>query len=210
MQPVRNSPGDVVAGHGVIADVTETLVGVLDDALSSLFPAPAPQALVHDLQGTVPTNPPTLAVFLFEVSEDAHARNRPLVRRPQPGGVVQSLPPLALILRYLIVPYAGDRETEQRMLGRTLQVLYEDALLSGPQLRGDPAPAGLLGSADSLAATLDPLSLEERTRVWHAVQQPYRLSASYQVRVANLHPTIEEQVELARSRNFDPAFPVDA
>lgn len=198
-----------MAAFGVIADVTDTLVGVLDDALSSLFAPPAPQALVHDLQGTVPTNPPTLAVFLYEITEDAHSRNRPMRREPLPGGVRTSLPPMAINLRYLIVPYAGDRQTEQRMVGRTMQVLYENAVLAGPFLRGSAAPDGLVGSAAQLATTLDPLSLEERTRVWHAVQQPYRMSLSYQVRVANIDPLAFEAADLARSRSFDPAVPVD-
>lgn len=197
-----------MAAHAVIGDVTDTLVGVLNDALSSLFPAPAPQALVHDLQGTIPTNPPTLAVFLYEISEDAHSRNRPMRREPMPGGVRMSLPPLAISLRYLIVPFAGDRRTEQQMLGRTMQVFYENAILAGPALRGGAAPAGLVGSAAQLATTLDPLSLEERTRVWHAVQQPYRLSLSYQVRVANIDPLLVQDADLARSRVFDHAVPV--
>ncbi len=194
--------------HGVISDVTDTLVGVLDDALSSLFAPPAPQAMVHDLQGTVPTNPPTLAVFLYEITEDAHSRNRPMQRLPVPGGVQTALPPMAINLRYLIVPFAGDRATEQQMLGRTMQVLYENAVLSGPLLRGQPAPDGLVGSDAQLSSTLDPLSLEERTRVWHAVQKPYRLSLSYQIRVVNIDPIARQSAELARSRSFDPAVPV--
>ncbi len=199
-----------MAAHGVVGEVTDTLVGVLDDALGSLFPAPAPQASVHDLQGTVPTNPPTLAVFLYELTEDAHSRNRPRQRITQPGGIELTLPPLALVLRYLIVPYAGDRSTEQQMLGRAMQVLYENAILSGSLLQGSPAPAGLVGSNANLSVTLDPLSLEERTRVWHAVQQPYRLSLSYQIRVANIDSGLGRGAELTRSRSFDSAVPVDA
>ncbi|QBX35163.1 DUF4255 domain-containing protein [Paracoccus liaowanqingii] len=198
----------VMAGSGVISDVSLTLINVLDTALGSLFPAPAPQVILHDLQGVISTNPATLAVLLYEVTEDASTRNRPMQRAVTAGGRVLRKPLMTLILRYMIVPYAGDRLTEQQMLGRAMQTIYDNSIFSGPDLRGAAAPAGLVGSSDTLAATLDPLSLEERTRVWHAIQKPYRLSICYQIRVANVEPTIDVPTDLVRSRNFDQAVPV--
>lgn len=195
---------------GVIADVSETLVTALTDALSVLVPPPAPKEVLHDLQQSVSTNPATLAVFLYEVNEDPSTRNRPMVRRPMSAGVELSKPPLTLLLKYLLVPYAGDAQTEQRMLGRTMQALYEHPIFSGPDFRGTAAPAGLVGSAEILATTLDPLTLDERSRVWAAIQKPYRLSLSYQIRVANVEPDNRHAAALVRSRNFDPAVPVDA
>lgn len=197
-----------MAGSGVISDVSQTLINALDTALGSLFPPPAPQAILHDLQGTIATNPATLAVMLYELTEDASTRNRPMQRTATPVQTVLRKPPMTLILRYMIVPFAGDRLTEQRMLGRAMQVLYDNAILSGPDLRGSPAPGGLLGAADILAVTLDPLNVEERTRVWNAIQKPYRLSLCYQVRVANIDPTLDRTAPLVRSRNIDPAIPV--
>jgi hypothetical protein len=96
------------------------------------------------------------------------------------------------------------------MLGQAMRTLYDNSIFSGPDLRGSPAPAGLVGSSDILATTLDPLTLEERTRVWHAVQRPYRLSISYQIRVANVDPTLSVRTPLVRSRNIDPAVAADA
>ena len=197
-----------MAGSGVISDVSQTLINALSTALGSLFPPPAPQAVLHDLQGTIATNPATLAVLLYELTEDASTRNRPMQRNATPAQAVLRKPPMTLILRYMIVPFAGDRLTEQRMLGRAMQVLYDNAILSGPDLRGSPAPGGLLGSADILAVTLDPLNVEERTRVWNAIQKPYRLSLCYQVRVADIDPTLDRAAPLVRSRNIDPAIPV--
>lgn len=197
-----------MASSNVISEVSQTLINALDTALASLFPPPAPQAILHDLQGNISTNPATLAVLLYEVTEDASTRNRPMQRAVTAGGPVLRKPPMTLILRYLIVPFAGDRPTEQRMLGRAMQTIYENSIFSGPDLRGSAAPAGLVGSADILATTLDPLSLEDRTRIWFAMQRPYRLSICYQVRVANIDPTIERPVSDVRSFNIDPAVPV--
>lgn len=197
-----------MADFGVISNVSETLVDALTVALASLPSAPI--AELHNLQGTISTAPPKLAICLYEIGEDIASRNQPMRRDPQPSGILLAKPPMALTLKYLITPFAPHPEDEQRILGRAMQALYENAIFTGPDLRGDPAPAGLVGSADILAVTLDPLTLEERSRIFHAIQQPYRLSLSYQVRVANVHPRQDRRAEPARSRNFDPAIPVDA
>jgi hypothetical protein len=198
-----------MAGFGVISDVSTTLVDALTDALKNLS-NPPPIAELHNLQGVIPTTPPKLAICLYEILEDASTRNRPMQRIPLPAGLKLAKPPMSLTLKYLLTPFAPQPEDEQRILGRAMQALYEDAIFSGPDLRGGPAPLGLVGSADILAVTLDALTLEERSRIFHAIQQPYRLSLSYQVRVANIDPEQDRLVELARSRSFDPAVPVDA
>jgi hypothetical protein len=197
-----------MADFGVISEVSATLVDALTAALSTLSGPPI--AELHNLQGTIATTPPKLAVCLYEILEDVTSRNQPMQRIPQPAGLRLAKPPMVLSLKYLLTPFAATPEDEQQILGRAMQALYEDAIFSGPDLRGTPAPAGLVGSADVLAVTLDPLTLEERSRVFHAIQQPYRLSLSYQIRVANVHPRQDRLAELARSRSFDPAVPVDA
>ena len=64
-------------------------------------------------------------IFLFEVAEDATQRNRPPSQGIGAGDVSLARPPLALVLRYLLTPWSGDRLTDHRILGRTLQTLYE-------------------------------------------------------------------------------------
>jgi uncharacterized protein DUF4255 len=177
-----------VPDSGVIAAVSETLQTVLTEALSILRPEPPPVAEVHDLQGTISTNPARLTLFLFEVGEDPSARNRPRVRGSTPPNVTLQKPPVALLLRYLLTPWGGDRLTEHRLLGRVVQVLYDHPILSGTDLRGN-----LTGTDQALKITQSPLTLDERARVWFAVQRPYRLSVSYEVRVVNLDAEALEQ-----------------
>ena len=136
-----------------------------------------------------------MTLFLFEVAEDATLRNRPPIRAVSPPNLTLQRPPVPLILRYLLTPWGGDRRTEQLILGRALQVLHDGAVLSGPQLQG-----GLAGSDDAIKLRLAPLTLEERTRVWHAVQKPYRLSVSYDVRVINIDSEIIDDRASVRSR----------
>jgi hypothetical protein len=191
-----------MADHTVIGAVSATITSTLTNALSVLGPPPPPIALVHDLQGNVPTDPPTLTVFLYEIIEDASAKNRSTVRQSAPPDVLVSKPPMALILKYLITPWSNDRMTDQAMLARALQAFYDNGIIGGPQLRG-----GLAGSTDTLKISLSPLQLEDRTRVWHAIQKPYRLSLSYEARVVNLDSEIDRAAVPVSQRVLQPAAP---
>jgi hypothetical protein len=174
---------------------------VLTKALSTLKPGP-PIAQVHDLQGNIPTSPAQLTIFLFEAGEDPSARNRARVRGVAPPDLTLRKPPMALLLRYLLTAWSGNRLTDHMILGRAMQVLYDGAILSGPDLQGS-----LAGTDDALKITLAPLSLEERTRVWHAVQKPYRLSLSYEVRVVNLDTEQQDLLTPVRRRSLNFAVP---
>ena len=187
---------------GVIADVSATLQAVLTEAFSTLQPAPPPVAEVHDMQGTISTSPARMTIFLFEVIEDFSLRNRPPLRGITPPSFTVQKPPIALLLKFLLTPWSGDQITDHRILGRALQVLYDGAILSGPQLQGS-----LAGTGEALKLKLAPLTLEERTRVWHAVQRPYRLSVTYEVRVVNLDAILSETRQPVQSRTLDAAVP---
>jgi hypothetical protein len=192
-----------MADHGVIGDVSATLTATLTNALGTLMPAPPPLAIAHDLLGNIATDPPMLTVFLYEVVEDPTAKNRPPRRKsPAPGAVPPEMrvsrAALALTLRYLITPWSNDRLTDQRILGRAMQALHDNAILSGPALQG-----GLLGTVESIKIGLNQLTLEERTRIWHAVDKPYRISASYDVRVATIDSTVERLVTPVADRELD-------
>jgi hypothetical protein len=188
----------VVLDFSVIADVSKTLESALTGTLAPLGAA----AEIHDLQGPIPVAPARVTLFLFETSEDPSARNRPVRREIQPGSLVLHKPAMALDLRYLVTPWSGDRTTDHRLLGRVMQFLYDNAILSGPALQG-----GLAGTEQALKITLMPLALEDRTRVWHSVQKPYRLSVVYGVRVVNLVSETSATVPTVSQRTLDHAIP---
>jgi len=187
-----------VPDYGVIADTSVTLQTVLTQALNALDPGGTPPvAEISDLQGTIATTPARLTIFLFETVEDASAKNRPKVVTVTPPTVTVKKPPMALLLRYMLTPWSGDRVTDHKILGRALQVLYDDAILSGPQLQG----TSLVGTNQALKVTLSPLTIEERARVWYAIQKPYRLSVTYEVRVVNLDAISADTFVPAAQRN---------
>ena len=190
-----------MANADVISAVSKTLEERLTAGLSTLG-VPPPTAQLHDLATAVPTDPPVVTLFLYQVVEDMTVRNRPRTSRVVNGNVVTTRPPLGLALHYMVSAWGGDRHTEQRMLGRVLQVLYDDAVLDGTELRGV-----LAGTAAILNVSLQPLTLEDRARVWWAIGQTYRLSVNYEVRVANLDPETELTTAPVRERHFEAAVP---
>ncbi|TML01398.1 MAG: DUF4255 domain-containing protein [Actinobacteria bacterium] len=131
-------------------------------------------------------------------AQDQSVRNRPRPTRVVNGNVVTTRAPLGLALHYMISAWGGDRHTEQRMLGRVMQVLYDDAVLDGAELLGV-----LAGTPAILNVSLQPLNLDDRARVWWAIGQTYRLSVNYEVRVANLDAEIEQSTLPVRERNIE-------
>jgi hypothetical protein len=186
-----------VPDFSVIAAASETLRGVLSNAVAPLD-NPAPTAELHDLQSTIATSPARLTIFLFEVVEDTSARNKARVRGVAGSDSTLMKPPMALVLRYLVTAWGGDRKTEHKLLGRAMQVLYDGALIASPDLKD-----GLASTHEVLKVTLLPLTLEERTRVWYSVQRPYRLSLYYEVRVVNLDSETVESRRHVDSRGLD-------
>jgi hypothetical protein len=182
---------------GVVADVSTIIEDRLTRALSGLGGDQPPIAELNDLSDPVQTPPAKLTVFLYEIAEDPTSRNRPPVRSIPPDAPTSRKPPMALLLRYLITPWGGDQETQHRMIGRALQVFYDDAIWAGEDLSGS-----LAAGTDALHFTLTPLTLDQKSWIWYAIQKPYRLSLNYEVRVVNLDSLDVADQQLVRSRKL--------
>lgn len=124
-----------------------------------------------------------LSVWLYRVTRDDNRLNDPPTIRTLPSGHVEVLPPpLPLRLHYLITPIASGSadspETEQRILGRALQLFHTYPILAGAMLRSE-----LAGSDAEIHVHLEALGLEEITRVWEALEGSYQLLVSYEVKL---------------------------
>jgi Pvc16 N-terminal domain len=176
----------------MLRDTVSAAVGSIDASF---------KAELTDLRPPPSGLPAVMAIFLYEVVEEPSMRNRG--RTTTFDGVrydsVKS--PLALVLRYLLVPYAGDRNAEYELLGRTLQALHQRSLTVSPDLPGALSPM------DVVSVTLAPLSLEERTRVWWSISQPYRLSLNYEARVVDIDVESDQALEPVTRREFDVFSP---
>lgn len=121
-----------------------------------------------------------LSVYLYRIVEDPYLKNQPV--HPGPGRRLLRAP-LTLDLYYLVTPLVGTSREQQIVLGKVLQVFHDRAILQGPDV-------GPLAVADEeLRVVLNPVTLEETTRVWQALEMSYRLSVCYAVRVALVDST---------------------
>jgi len=122
-----------------------------------------------------------VSLWLYRLQRDAETLNHP-VRRS--GAAERERRPLPLRLHYLVTPIVDHAtrpqapELEQHVLGRALQVLHDVGSLRGALLRDD-----LAGQSLEIFVRLEPLTLEETTRVWDALERSYQLCVSYEVSV---------------------------
>ena len=184
-------------GYNVVDEVSQSLVNVLQEGLAVLGATVATNDLTTAPAGTL-----QLTVFLFEIGEDPNSRNRPRVRELQAPDIRIGRPSVALHLRYLLTPWGGTESARHVLLGRAIQVLNDHAILSGPQLVGS-----LAAEDQTVNVSMSPMSLEDRTRVWHAVQKAYRLSVSYDVRVVHLESEAGQNVRPVRQRGIATVTP---
>jgi len=131
-----------------------------------------------------------LSVWLYRVIRDDQRLNEPPERI---GPDKFRMTPLPLRLHYLMTPVTnkktGDPETEQVILGKVLQLFHTHSLLRGSDLQGD-----FVGTETELRLRLEPMSLEEITRVWEALEGSYQLSVSYEVSVVNIFADVEPEI----------------
>ncbi len=165
-----------------IGDVTQTLEDLLTDSQqpADLFDvsllSPAEEAVEAGMK-------PKVNLYLYRVMENSNAKNRSWLAV---GSEALHYPPLALDLSYVLTPYADNRIDEHRVLGEAMRILYDHAIVSGPDLRGT-----LSGTLENLKIDLCALTLEDLTRVWNAFNQPYRLSVCYMVRIVFIESATE-------------------
>jgi hypothetical protein len=169
-----------MSDYSVIAQLGDSLVSVLfselnaDPQISGLIDSEDRISLESpaDLENN---NSVRLSMYLYRMLEDPYMKNR----FPVEGtGGKQRKPPLTLDLYYLLTPMLGTPREQQIVLGKTMQILYDRAILQGPDLSD-----GLSTSGEEIRLVLNPVSLEELTRVWQALEIPYRLSVCYMARV---------------------------
>ena len=150
-----------------------------------------------------------LSLWLYQITENEFVKNQPMLRRPANGqqGLPERLqfPPLALNLFYLITPFASqdgdDGRADHRLLSKTMEVLYDNAIIA---LRDEDE-----GISEDLRIIFCRLTLEELTRIWEALREPYRLSVCYLIRVTTIdsqrQPEVSRVIEQTNRFSDNPA-----
>jgi Pvc16 N-terminal domain len=168
-----------VSSYIVLSEVSETIRRILwasfnaDPVIRTIVPAES--AIVFSNPTETARDPANrLSLWLYHVSENEFVKNEPMVRT---NGDLR-FPPLALDFNYLVTPFGPTGTADQMILGKTMQVLYDNA----STLLIDQANEVW----EELHIILGRLSIEELAQLWEALIEPYRLSVCYSVRVTRL------------------------
>lgn len=129
-----------------------------------------------------------LSLWLYQVTENEFLKNQPPARPRNGNPFQETKTPLALNLYYLVTPFTLTAEQDLQVLGFVMRVFYDNPTIyiNDPQDR----------VFEELRLILCRLNLEELTRIWEALQEPYRLSVCYKVTVARIESS--EVVQKAR------------
>jgi hypothetical protein len=175
-----------MSSYHVLREVSGAIKRILWDAFNA---EPDVRGIVQSDAGIVFTNPKRtaesdanrLSLWLYQVAENEFVKNQPMLRGDR--GDTSRFPPLALDLSYLVTPMVRgeSEEASHLLLGKTMQVLYDNATTL------------LIDRADNVAEELHivlcRLSILELAELWEALQEDYRLSVCYLVRVTRIDST---------------------
>jgi hypothetical protein len=189
-----------MADYTVLSEVGEALARVLWQEIQA---DPQVSALI-DNESRISLESPfdlsnndsvSLSIYLYRIVEDAATKNQFPV---QGNGARLRKPPLTLDLLYLVTPLVGSPREQQIVLGKVMQVLYDRAILEGNDLTGSIA-----ASQEQVRVILNPVTLEETTRVWQALEMSYRLSVCYMARVAMVDSRREQLTQRVVSKRSE-------
>lgn len=176
-----------------IAAVTSTLRFLLENSIQ------ADPALTGAL---VTTKPPDKArgtntgrqlnLFLYQPQPNAAFRNSEIPQQARSGE--SGPPPLALNLYYLITAYgeeqrADEEVTSHHLLGRAMITLHDHPLLGAEEIRNAFPDNDLYQQVERVRITMQPMTVDEISKLCTAFQTPYRLSSFYQVAVVLIEST---------------------
>jgi hypothetical protein len=176
------------------------LVRVSSSAVVSLLP---PGDALPQVSG--------INLYLYRVTESPFTKNQ-----PWPGDRTtppSDRPTLGLQLHYLLTPLGtqpndasfSEGDDAHTMLGLAMLTLQEHPVLNDAHLPALPAagslnattgfdadaalPAYLMNSFEKIKIMLSPAGIEELSKIWATINQPYRLSVAYEISLVEITPT---------------------
>jgi hypothetical protein len=176
-----------------IAATTLTLQAILQ---STIVSDPADTDLTDTTVTILPPdkargsgNANQLNLFLYQILPNAAWRNMNIPSQVATGETGN--PPLALTLHYLLTAFGKDNDTTlpfgHHLLAKAMSILYDHALLGPDEIRAATSAtfpgSDLDKQIERVRITLQPMSLEEISKLWTGLVTQYRLSVGYEVSV---------------------------
>lgn len=165
-----------MAEYSIISDVSAYLLKQLREKL-----CPEPVQSQEGIQLASPADKKAdfqLGLFLYDINSNEEARTSAQIRN---ANNTRSFPPRPLGLSYMLylnskAQIAAGAETEQRILGRAIQVLSDNPIVD------ISAAHSFEGEPDGDAAIAFPsLSFDDKSKVWAALNLPYQAAVFFTV-----------------------------
>jgi hypothetical protein len=172
-----------------IAAVTATLRNLLFASVNTVVAGTAVTVKPPDLARNTNTGH-QLNLFLYQTTIDAAWRNQDMPGRVLPGE--SGLPPLPLVLHYLLTAYAenDDDVVSHQILGQALSALHDHPLLGVDEIRLALPGNDLYAQIERVRLSEESITVDEMSRLWTAFQTQYRVSATFQGRVVLIESTL--------------------
>lgn len=190
-------------GYTAIEDVGRTLVGLLRDRMETDLIDQDREIVLSSPNDAVPGDGARLTIYLYRITENSHLKNE---RRREVDVDRYRRPPLALDLYYLLTAHPSGEgsdgmertEEQHRVLGRAMQVIHDNAIISGSDLRGS------LADQPDLQISIDPQDMDEVMSIWSTFDEtPFRPSVAYLVTPVLIESTETEEVSRVIERRLE-------
>jgi len=202
-----------------IASVTRLLKDLLNDALVNAditgsvggdvtVTAVPPDRAIDQL---TQQDPSQLNIYLHRITPNSALSNSDLPTRDSRYGLVHR-PRLALDLHYLITAYTNQELHGEILLGYAMEVLHETPILPREMIRAalegnvngsilPPAfqntdPARLADQLELIRIAPEPLSMDDMSKLWTALQTSYRTTVAYMVSVVLIERELPKRTPL--------------
>jgi len=189
-----------MSDYTAIADVGETLKKLLWDNIKDDNTA---KSIIESENQIALSSPEEiesnakLSLFLHQVTENAYLNNQEM---PIVNSTKLKYPPLSLNLFYLVTPHTQNRENDHIILGKVMQIFYDNSILRGSVLQGS-----LADDSEELRLILNPLSMDELNKIWNVMSKskPYKLSVCYEVTPVRIESMREREVKRVIERELE-------
>lgn len=171
-----------------IAAVTQTILGVLSDAVPADFVGAQFEPLqIADFQKPKPLDE-GISLLLYNVAISALQRN--LQPRPEATGK-QYRPPLPVDLHYLMTAWGRTALRQQRLLGWCMRTLEDTGRLNPALLNHYGGPDIVFNPNETVDLVYEAIAMTDFSSLWDLLKPNAHVSVGYVARMVYIESVIE-------------------
>jgi hypothetical protein len=180
-----------MSSYEVIAEVSKALKDLLEKEMT----LPDVSVTISTPDEEISNSKNRINLFLYQITENAQLKNQDW----QPISPTKIIPPpLSLGLFYLITPYPknpSDYAEAHLILGDVMRIFFDKPILTSRYLAKAKEKAKII---------LNPINIDEMTKIWSAINKPCRLSVGYEISIVQIESEVEEkEIKLVKERKVE-------